>query len=248
MDALFHAEESDRLKSAFLANISHEIRTPLNSIVGFSEVLPMAENAEEYQRLVDHIRQSNAQLLHIFDDIVNMSKLEARGGGEIKLSEFRLQSLMISLKEKYAVRADMKGLTLQIKDDASMPVLHTDRDRLREILNQYIDNALKFTTAGTITLGCDDLKDRWRIWVKDTGQACCWLRSGRSKQTVRIFHPCRLGMGNQQWGNPKDDVLSFAKPRLLGLAPVSMPAAFLSLRPAGLKADRLKDRLYAYSC
>ena len=170
MDALFHAEESDRLKSAFLANISHEIRTPLNSIVGFSEVLPMAENAEEYQRLVDHIRQSNAQLLHLFDDIVNMSKLEARGGGEIKLSEFRLQSLMISLKEKYAVRADMKGLTLEIKDDASMPMLHTDRDRLREILNQYIDNALKFTTSGTITLGCDDLKDRWRIWVKDTGQ------------------------------------------------------------------------------
>ena len=170
MDALFHAEESDRLKSAFLANISHEIRTPLNAIVGFSEVLPMAENAEEYQRLVEHIRQSNAHLLHLFDDIVNMSKLEARGGGEIKRLEFQLQSLMMSLKEKYAVKADIKGLVLKIEDEASMPVLNTDRDRLREILNQYIDNALKFTTAGSVTLGCDDQIDRWRIWVRDTGQ------------------------------------------------------------------------------
>ena len=170
MDALFHAEESDRLKSAFLANISHEIRTPLNSIVGFSEVLPMAENAEEYQRLVEHIRQSNTQLLRLFDDIVNMSKLEARGGGEIKLSEFHLQSLMASLREKYAVRAEIKGLALEVQDEESLPVLHTDRDRLREILNQYIDNAIKFTLEGKITMGCDDEKDHWRIWVRDTGQ------------------------------------------------------------------------------
>ena len=170
MDALFHAEESDRLKSAFLANISHEIRTPLNAIVGFSEVLPMAEDAEEYQRLVEHIRQSNAHLLHIFDDIVNMSKLEARGGGEIKRSTFQLQSLMQSLKEKYAVKAEIKGLVLNIENEKAMPVINTDRDRLREILNQYIDNALKFTTAGSVTLGCDDQQDRWRIWVRDTGQ------------------------------------------------------------------------------
>ena len=170
MDALFHAEESDRLKSAFLANISHEIRTPLNAIVGFSEVLPMAENEEEYQHLVEQIRENNAHLLHLFDDIVNMSKLEARGGGEIKRSTFPLQSLMTSLKEKYAIKADIKGLALTIENEASMPVLNTDRDRLREILNQYIDNALKFTTAGSVTLGCDDLIDRWRVWVRDTGQ------------------------------------------------------------------------------
>ena len=170
MDALFHAEESDRLKSAFLANISHEIRTPLNAIVGFSEVLPMAENEEEYQHLVEQIRENNAHLLHLFDDIVNMSKLEARGGGEIKRSTFPLQSLMTSLKEKYAIKADIKGLALTIENEASMPVLNTDRDRLREILNQYIDNALKFTTAGSVTLGCYDLIDRWRVWVRDTGQ------------------------------------------------------------------------------
>lgn len=170
MDALFHAEESDRLKSAFLANISHEIRTPLNAIVGFSEVLPMVEDDEERQHLVSMISQSNNQLLRLFDDIVNMSKLEARGGGEIKRSEFQLQSLMTSLKEKYVVRAEIKGLALEIEDEETMPVLHTDRDRLREILNQYIDNAIKFTLEGKITLGCDDTGSHWRIWVRDTGQ------------------------------------------------------------------------------
>ena len=170
MDALFHAEESDRLKSAFLANISHEIRTPLNAIVGFSEVLPMVEDEAERQHLVSMIAQSNTQLLRLFDDIVNMSKLEARGGGEIKVSEFRLQSLMASLKEKYAVKAEIKGLTLEIENEDVMPVLRTDRDRLREILNQYINNAIKFTLKGSITMGCDDAGDSWRIWVRDTGQ------------------------------------------------------------------------------
>lgn len=170
MDALFHAEESDRLKSAFLANISHEIRTPLNAIVGFSEVLPMVEDDDERQHLISMISQNNNQLLRLFDDIVNMSKLEARGGGEIKLSEFHLQSLMTSLKEKYVVRAEIKGLALEIEDEETMPLLHTDRDRLREILNQYIDNAIKFTFEGTITLGCNDTGSHWRIWVRDTGQ------------------------------------------------------------------------------
>ena len=77
---------------------------------------------------------------------------------------------MTSLKEKYVVRAEIKGLALEIEDEETMPVLHTDRDRLREILNQYIDNAIKFTLEGKITLGCDDTGSHWRIWVRDTGQ------------------------------------------------------------------------------
>lgn len=170
MDALFHAEESDRLKSAFLANISHEIRTPLNAIVGFSEVLPMAENEEERQRLVGLIRQSNTQLLRVFDDIVSMSKLEARGGGEIKKSDFVLKTLMMELVEKYAARAEEKNITVTIENEDDLPMLHTDRDRLREILNQYLNNALKFTSKGQVTVGCTDLGDKWRFWVRDTGK------------------------------------------------------------------------------
>jgi signal transduction histidine kinase len=170
MDAVYHAEESDRLKSAFLANISHEIRTPLNAIVGFSEVLPMAEDEEERQHLVGLIRQSNTQLLRLFDDIVSMSKLEARGGGEINKSSFVLKTLLMELQEKYAATAKEKGLALliEIADDRSF--ISTDRDRLREILNQYINNALKFTKRGQVTLGCTDMGDNWRIWVRDTGK------------------------------------------------------------------------------
>lgn len=170
MDALYHAEESDRLKSAFLANISHEIRTPLNAIVGFSDVLTMVEDDEERKTLVKLIRQNNAQLLHLFDDIVSMSKLEARGGEIIKKSDFELKGLFEELKDRYKTMVEDLGLTMEIENPDGLPVIHTDRERLREIVNQYLNNALKFTSEGRVTMGCTKLNDKLRIWVRDTGK------------------------------------------------------------------------------
>lgn len=170
MDAVYHAEESDRLKSAFLANISHEIRTPLNAIVGFSDVLPMAESDEERQNLIALIKQNNTQLLRIFDDIVSMSKLEARGGGELKKSTFELSQLFNDLTDKYRQQADEKGLSIVVGQKETLPMLTTDRDRVREILNQYLNNAIKFTTTGQVTLGCTEHEGKWRIYVQDTGK------------------------------------------------------------------------------
>lgn len=169
-DALYHAEESDRLKSAFLANISHEIRTPLNAIVGFSDVLTMVNNEEERQNLIGLIKQNNTHLLHLFDDIVSMSKLEARGGEVLNKSVFELKELFEDLKAKYKVAAEEKGLVLDIEKPEGMPTLNTDRDRLREIINQYLNNALKFTTEGKVTMGCTYSGDKLRIWVRDTGK------------------------------------------------------------------------------
>ena len=169
-DALYHAEESDRLKSAFLANISHEIRTPLNAIVGFSDVLTMVQDEEERQKLIGLIKQNNSLLLHLFDDIVSMSKLEARGGEVLKKSVFELKELFEDLKNKYKATAADKGLVLEIEKPDDMPTLHTDRDRLREIVNQYLNNALKFTSEGKVTLGCTYVGDKLRIWVRDTGK------------------------------------------------------------------------------
>lgn len=170
MDAVYHAEESDRLKSAFLANISHEIRTPLNAIVGFSDILPMVEDEEERKKLVGLIRQNNTHLLRLFDDIVSMSKLEARSGEALKKASFDLKPLFQELMTKYAARSEEKGIPVVIENADALPKLNTDRDRLREILNQFVNNALKFTSKGQVTLGCSDEGTKWRIWVRDTGK------------------------------------------------------------------------------
>ena len=151
MDALYHAEESDRLKSAFLSNISHEIRTPLNAIVGFSNVLSMAHDEEERQKLVGVIQQNNTRLLSMLDNIVSMSRLEAKGAATLNKETFALKGLFFELFEKYHEKARSNGDILQIEDDNHLPTLHTDRERLLEIVNQYLDNALKYTEdAGEI--------------------------------------------------------------------------------------------------
>ena len=169
IDARNHAEESDRLKSAFLANITHEVRTPLNAIVGFSDVLPMAQSEEERNELIKLIKQNNAHLLRLFDDMMNISKLEAGNQGEIVKDTFELTPLFRELADKYLAVALDKGLSISLDETAEPVLVHTDRDRLKEILNQYMNNAVKFTSTGGITLGSDKTPSSIRIWVRDTG-------------------------------------------------------------------------------
>ena len=169
IEARNHAEESDRLKSAFLANISHEVRTPLNAIVGFSEVLPMTQSDEEREQLLGLIRDNNAQLLRLFDDMIHMSKLEA-GGGTIRKSQFELRPLLEEIVQQYAGKVDESRVTMQVEQTDANPQMFTDRDRLGEIINQYVNNAVKFTSEGAITLGFEQREKLLRIWVKDTGK------------------------------------------------------------------------------
>ncbi len=176
IDARKHAEESDRLKSAFLANISHEVRTPLNAIVGFSEVLPLTQSEEERQQLLGLIKDNNARLLRLFDDMIHMSKLEA-GGETIRKTQFELKPLLEKVVQRYAGKVDSSLVRLQVAPTDDKPQLFTDRDRISEILNQYVDNAVKFTSEGSITLGFEQQDKLLRIWVKDTGKGipenCC---------------------------------------------------------------------------
>ena len=169
IEARNKAEESDRLKSAFLANISHEIRTPLNAIVGFSDVLSMAQSEEERTQLVNLIKQNNAQLLRLFDDMVNMSKLDA-GGDAVKKEHFDLKTLLTELVDRYQPEYDKKGIELQTSMQDTGLQLYTDRGRLREILNQYLNNALKFTEKGSVTIGYELRGEHVRLWVRDTGK------------------------------------------------------------------------------
>lgn len=170
IEARNQAEESDRLKSAFLANITHEVRTPLNAIVGFSDVLPMAQSEEERNELIKLIKQNNAHLLRLFDDMVNISKLEAGNNGEIVKEDFELLPLLQEMVEKYQPVASDNGVAVEMDGAAESIIIHTDRDRLKEILNQYMNNAVKFTAAGSIRLGYDKLPSSLRIWVRDTGK------------------------------------------------------------------------------
>ena len=163
------AEESDRLKTAFLANISHEVRTPLNAIVGFSEVLAGNPSDDERTMLSKLISQNNARLLHLFEDMVNMSKLEA-GDESVHKTRFLISDLLQELIEKYAPQAAEKHLTLVVDKHSEALEPNTDRNRLMQIVSHYIDNALKFTTEGGVTIGCNLEVGNMRVWVRDTGK------------------------------------------------------------------------------
>ena len=163
------AEESDRLKTAFLANISHEVRTPLNAIVGFSEVLAGNPSDDERTMLSKLISQNNARLLHLFEDMVNMSKLEA-GDESVHKTRFLISDLLQELIEKYAPQAAEKHLTLVVDKHSEALEPNTDRNRLMQIVSHYVDNALKFTTEGGVTIGCNLEAGNMRVWVRDTGK------------------------------------------------------------------------------
>lgn len=127
------------------------MRTPLNAIVGFSDVLPMAKSEEERNELIKLIKQNNAHLLRLFDDMVNISKLEAGADGAIVKDDFELTLMLRELVDKYMTVAADKGVTIKVDEAAAETMVHTDRDRLKEILNQYTNNAVKFTSSGTVT-------------------------------------------------------------------------------------------------
>lgn len=169
IEARNRAEESDRLKSAFIANMSHEIRTPLNAIVGFTSVLPDVTEAEERQGLLELVHENTQKLLCIIDDVVNISKIES-GKEELVLSNFELNQLLADLAERY--RTDLKpGVDVTTMFGSSQLFITSDHNRLSEIVKHLLSNAVKFTMKGNIVVGYDNPVDgRICLWVQDTGK------------------------------------------------------------------------------
>ena len=167
------AEESDRLKSAFLANMSHEIRTPLNGIIGFSELLGDADFDEnEKSEFIHHIINNGNNLLNIISDIVDISKIEAREI-TIRKSKILVKNLLDEITAMHVMNVEEKNIrfttSLAVSDiEAEISVL-ADRERLLQIFNNLISNAIKFTSEGYIELGCRPVGDRIEFHVKDTG-------------------------------------------------------------------------------
>ncbi|MBN1158280.1 MAG: response regulator [Bacteroidales bacterium] len=165
------AEESDRLKLAFLSNVSHEIRTPMNGIIGFSTMLKK-QNLSDEKRMAytDIIIESSNQLLAIVNDILDISRIET---GELEISEegVNVGELMNELNVFFKPQAESKGISLRLKinRDDTQTFVKTDKVRLKQILSNLLQNAVKFTDKGYIEFG-HGRTDRWlQFYVKDSG-------------------------------------------------------------------------------
>ncbi|MEH6611270.1 MAG: ATP-binding protein [Halioglobus sp.] len=145
-------ESATAAKSAFLANMSHEIRTPMNGILGVTSLLLQTPESEENRTYFKTIDDSANSLLHIINDILDLSRIEA-GQVDLEISEFELDETIIHLQNLFEPTARDKGLALKIILDPGTPLkLRGDTGRLRQVLINLIGNALKFTTAGSVTV------------------------------------------------------------------------------------------------
>lgn len=173
--AIMMAQESDRLKSAFLANISHEIRTPLNAIMGFSQMIKKTYKDEQLNGYADIIMASGEQLLDIIKQMIEISQLES-GKSKVTDTRFSLLDLMKEIHRYYSMQESQKiknGLRFELEledvfDENIM--ITTDREKLDNILRNLIGNAFKFTGDGSIIVGCKKLSTEWlQFFVCDTG-------------------------------------------------------------------------------
>lgn len=168
--AKFKAEESDRLKTAFLANLSHEVRTPLNSILGFNDLLLSNDtHADKKPRYSQIIQESGEQLMMIIDDLVRLSRLESKQFS-IKNSYFEVNKLIEEIRDTYEPEVSKKGIRL-ITDCCSKQKfeIKADRKRIRQVLENLIRNAIKFTDNGSISLLFKCTEKEISFKVKDTG-------------------------------------------------------------------------------
>ncbi len=183
------AEESDRLKSAFLANISHEIRTPMNGILGFSELLKNPQLLPEAKnRYIQIIEQSGNRMLSIITDIVDISKIES-GQMNLESNKINVNHLLSELAVLFTPEAQAKELRLSFT--TALPneksFIQTDRNKLTQVLTNLIKNSLKFTKEGSINFGYELVDDYLEFYVKDTGVGI------PADQTEIIFEQFRQG-------------------------------------------------------
>ena len=161
------AEMMDRLKSAFLANMSHEIRTPLNAIVGFSDLLVETEELEERQEYIKIVRENNELLLQLISDILDLSKIEA-GTFEFTNGDVDVYLLCEDIVRSMRMKAKEE---VELVLDNHLPVCHviSDRNRIHQVISNFVNNAMKFTSEGSIHVGYQLKDSELEFYVEDTG-------------------------------------------------------------------------------
>lgn len=161
------ALQADKLKSAFLANMSHEIRTPLNAIVGFSDLLVEAEDIEERKEYVKIVRNNNELLLQLITDILDLSKIEA-GTFDFTYGDVNVNLLCENIVRSMEMKVS-EGVALVF--DSNLPQYHliSDRNRLHQVISNFVNNAIKFTSQGSIRVGYQMKGEELEFYVQDTG-------------------------------------------------------------------------------
>lgn len=169
------AEESDRLKSAFLTNMSHEIRTPMNGILGFTSLLKEPDlSSEDKSEFIDIIEKSGDRMLNTINAIIDISKIES---GQVKLfiSDTDIHEQIKNIFQFFKLEAEQKGLNIHLKNKGiqNKIIIKTDQDKLFSIMSNLLKNALKYSFIGTIEFGYDikqyHQKDYLEFFVKDEG-------------------------------------------------------------------------------
>ncbi len=184
------AEESDKLKSAFMANMSHEIRTPMNGILGFADLLKNPNlSGETKKKYIDVIEISGHRMLEIINDLIDISKIES-GQVEVKKEIFKIGNLLEELLMFFFPEANIKEI--QLSKNLQLPsnnfLVETDKTKLAQVITNLIKNALKFTkTNGKIELGCKLQEENILFYVKDTGKGI------RKELQDKVFDRFRQG-------------------------------------------------------
>lgn len=171
IEARDRALRSDKLKEAFLQNLSHEIRTPLNAIVGFSELLNLdKQQTNEQKEYVSIILDSSNQLLSIVNDILTVARIQT-GQETVVLKPTDINAIIDNLYASFKSQADSKSLELTAQKGSSYAayIVQTDETKLTQILNNLINNAIKFTEKGKVEFGYTINKKQIKFYVKDTG-------------------------------------------------------------------------------
>ena len=161
------AENSERLKSAFLANMSHEIRTPLNAIVGFSRLVAEVESPEDKAEFCRIIEENNERLLHLINELLDLSKIEANMI-QLKSESINMHTLCTEVYNRFNLQSTSE---IQLINETKNINLYAfaDKNRTIQVISNLIDNALKFTEQGNIRFGCYPKGDQIEIYVSDTG-------------------------------------------------------------------------------
>jgi PAS domain S-box-containing protein len=166
------AEESDKLKTAFINNISHEIRTPLNGILGFGQLMAEEDiTSEERTVYLKTLQNSSSRLMNTVTDYMDMAFI-ASGSLELNKQDFLLLPFLTRTTQKMREYSDSKNIELElmVNNDLSKIILHTDKEFFEKVLLKLIDNAIKFTDFGKVSVGYHFEKDKLEIFVQDTGR------------------------------------------------------------------------------